>query len=48
MQELASDMSDEPAPAPIAASAPPTRPYLERLNEAQRQAVEALDGLAAR
>jgi DNA helicase-2/ATP-dependent DNA helicase PcrA len=43
MQELAADMSDEPASAPTAAS-PPQRPYLERLNEAQREAVEAMDG----
>src|SRR5262245_20569670 len=44
MQQRAADMSDEPAPVPTAASAPPARPYLERLNEAQREAVEAMDG----
>ena len=43
MQEIAADMSDEPASAPSAAP-PPQRPYMERLNEAQREAVEAIDG----
>ena len=43
MQEIAADMSDEPASAPSAAP-PPQRPYMERLNEAQREAVEAMDG----
>ena len=43
MQEIAADMSDEPASAPTAAP-PPQRPYLARLNEAQREAVEAMDG----
>jgi DNA helicase II / ATP-dependent DNA helicase PcrA len=38
MQELA-HMSDDTAPA-----SSPGRPYLERLNEAQREAVEAMDG----
>jgi DNA helicase-2/ATP-dependent DNA helicase PcrA len=44
MQEFAADMSDDTGPEPAAASAPPMRPYLERLNEAQREAVEAMDG----
>jgi len=43
MQEIAADMSDEPTHAPSAAP-PPQRPYMERLNEAQREAVEAMDG----